>query len=315
MTHPKKQPNGLNIATTSDQSGSDHDPRFYKETVSNKDMASLPTLKPSANIGLLDSLSHSLEHAKITDDKAFITALGRGLLLLSAFEDEQELTHQRLCDKTALPKATVSRLLHTLQQLNFIKRNSNDSYKLGKNLLKLSSSVWQGQDIVEEAMPLLREFALTHQVSVNIATEDEGEMRYVACYRSPARLAVNLSVGSTVPLEKTALGRAYYAAMTPSMQQQVIDTLPYADDSEQKLVAINRLNQAADFYHQHGYSLSDGEYSPDILAVAMPLYDSIQGKYTHALNASVPRALWEADSYISYIVPHLQALAKQIESL
>lgn len=263
----------------------------------------------------ISEIKDHLDRAKQQDDKAFITALGRGLLLLSAFEYEQELTHQMLCDKTALPKATVSRLLHTLQQLNFIKRNKNDSYKLGKNLLKLSSSVWQGQDIVEEALPLLREFALTHQVSVNIATEDEGEMRYVACYRSPARLAVNLSVGSTVPLEKTALGRAYYAAITPSMQQQIINSLPYPDDSEQKIEAIDKLNQAADFYHQHSYSLSDGEYSPDILAVAIPLYDSIKGKYTHSLNASVPRALWEADSYISYIVPYLQALARQIEEL
>lgn len=264
---------------------------------------------------LTEDLKQHLDSAKHTDDKAFITALGRGLLLLSAFEDAHELTHQQLCIKTGLPKATVSRLLHTLQQLNFIKRNNNDSYKLGKNLLKLSSSVWQGQDIVEEALPLLREFALNHQVSVNIATENEGEMRYVACYRSPARLAVNLSVGSTVPLDQTALGRAYYAALTPAMQQQVIDSLPYTDASKQKLEAITKLNQATHFYRQQGYCLSDGEYSPDILAVAIPLYDSIKGEYTHSLNASVPRALWEADDYISYIVPHLQALAKQIEAL
>ena len=99
------------------------------------------------------------------------------------------------------------------------------------------------------------------------------------------------------------------------MQQQVINSLPYTDDSEQKIEAIDKLNMAADFYHRHSYSLSDGEYSPDILAVAIPLYDSIKGKYTHSLNASVPRALWEADRYISYIVPHLQALAKQIEEL
>lgn len=264
---------------------------------------------------LTDTINGALLLAKEQDDKAFITSLGRGLLLLSAFENEQTLTHQQLCEITGLPKATVSRLLHTLLTLKFIHRSSNDRFKLGKNLLRLSAGAWRNQDMVDDALPLLKEFALKHQVSVNIATESEGEMRYLACYRSPARLAVNLSVGSTVPLEQTALGRAYYSALNPNAQQQVIDNLPYAEDSNEKQTAIQKLKEATQFYQSHRYCLSDGEFSPDILAVAIPLYDQVQGEYTFSLNASVPRALWEADTYISYIVPQLQALAKQIEEL
>ncbi|SJM36347.1 Pca regulon regulatory protein [Psychrobacter pasteurii] len=264
---------------------------------------------------LTDTINDALLLAKEQDDKAFITSLGRGLLLLSAFENEQTLTHQQLCEITGLPKATVSRLLHTLLTLKFITRGTNDRFKLGKNLLKLSAGAWRNQDMVDDALPLLKEFALKHQVSVNIATESEGEMRYLACYRSPARLAVNLSVGSTVPLEQTALGRAYYSALNLNAQQQVVDNLPYAEGSSEKQTAIQKLKEATQFYQSHRYCLSDGEFSPDILAVAIPLYDQVQGEYTHSLNASVPRALWQPQEYIAYIVPQLQALAKQIEEL
>ncbi|WP_019673507.1 IclR family transcriptional regulator [Psychrobacter lutiphocae] len=262
-----------------------------------------------------DSIKDRLHTAKEQNDKAFITSLGRGLLLLSAFEEDQELTHQQLCERTALPKATISRLLHTLLTLKFITRSHKDSYKLGKNLLKISASAWQNQDMVEEAMPLLREFAQAHQVSVNIATEDEAEMRYVACYRSPARLAVNLTVGSTVPLDKTAIGRAFYAVQSPNIQQQITDSLSYAQNSALHTQAVANLDLATMFYKQQGYTLSDGEYSPDILAVAVPLYDSISKAYTHSLNASVPKASWDVDSYVEFIVPKLQALAARIEAL
>ncbi|PNK59846.1 IclR family transcriptional regulator [Psychrobacter sp. FDAARGOS_221] len=269
---------------------------------------------PNPTAPLSDHIQQALQTAKQTQDKAFITALGRGMLVLSVFEQQQQLTHQQICDKTQLPKATVSRLIHTLLQLNVLKRDSNDSYQLGKNLLALSNS-WPVQDMVEQSMPLLREFAQAHQVSVNIATESEGEMRYLACYRSPARLAVNLTVGSTVPLDKTAIGRAFYVAQTPSMQQQMIDSLPYPPVSDEQSKALTNLAAATAFFEQHGYTLSDGEYSPDILAVAVPLYDSIEGRYTHSLNASVPRASWDAQDYIDFIVPKLQALARQIEAL
>ena len=266
-----------------------------------------------------DMIKHNLETAKVEEDKAFITALGRGILLLSAFEEQQQLTHQQLCEITGLPKATISRLLHTLLTLKFITRTGNDSYKLGKNLLRLSASAWQNQDMIDEALPLLKEFAIKHQVSVNIATESEGEMRYLACYRSPARLAVNLAVGSTVPIAQTAIGRAYYSALTGPMQQQIIQDLPYSTNpdqlQEEKSKAVEKLTQASKFYQQHNFCLSDGEFSPDILAVAVPLYDPLKGEYTHSLNASVPRAVWNADEYVEYIVPHLQALARQIEEL
>src|SRR5690554_6371641 len=101
---------------------------------------------------LTDTINDALLLTKEQDDKAFITSLGRGLLLLSAFENEQTLTHQQLCEITGLPKATVSRLLHTLLTLKFITRGTNDSFKLGKYLSKHCAGAWSYQDMVDDAL-------------------------------------------------------------------------------------------------------------------------------------------------------------------
>ena len=50
-----------------------------------------------------------------TKDRNFVTALARGLDVLRCFrENETALTNTDFSERTGLPKATVSRLTHTL---------------------------------------------------------------------------------------------------------------------------------------------------------------------------------------------------------
>ena len=262
---------------------------------------------------LLSRMNESLELSKSSEDRQFVTALGRGLSLLAAFEDNDELSHQQLCQMSRLPKATVTRLIYTLTTLGFLRITANKQYQLASSAVRLSASAWNRHDLVAIAEPLLRQFAIENEVSVNLATEVEGEMRYLACHRSPARLSVNLQVGSAVPIASTAIGRAFYA-MSSANKKSVIDNnlqeqLSNADYEQ----AQTMLSNAESYYEAHGYTLSDGEFSPDILAVAVGVFDVTTSHYQYSLNASVPRANWDAAEYAKMIVPKLQVLAERIE--
>ena len=168
--------------------------------------------------------------------------------------------------------------------------------------------------MVAVAEPLLRQFASKNEVSVNLATEVEGEMRYHACCRSPARLSVNLQVGSAVPVARTAIGRAFYAASSPARQAVIHNNLQEHLSTEDYTHAQTALASAAGHYAVHGYTISDGEFSTDILAVAVGVFDVATGQYAYSLNASVPSANWESEEYAAMIVPKLQALAERIGS-
>ena len=166
--------------------------------------------------------------------------------------------------------------------------------------------------MVAAAEPLLRQFASSNEVSVNLATEVEGEMRYHACCRSPARLSVNLQVGSAVPVARTAIGRAFYAASSPARQSVILSNLQQHLSTEDYKHAQLALSDAEEHYRLHGYTVSDGEFSTDILAVAVGVFDVATGQYAYSLNASVPSANWQADEYAATTVPKLQALAEKI---
>ncbi|WP_240990678.1 IclR family transcriptional regulator C-terminal domain-containing protein [Psychrobacter sp. Pi2-52] len=261
---------------------------------------------------LLERMHATMSQNKEENDRQFVTALGRGLIILAAFEHHERLTHQQLCQMTELPKATITRLIHTLTMLGFLRVTEHGQYQLGSSAVRLSATAWSRHDMVAAAEPLLRQFASENEVSVNLATEVEGEMRYHACCRSPARLSVNLQVGSAVPVARTAIGRAFYAVSTQARQAVIISNLQENLSDEDYNHAQTALDSAAEHYEKYGYTVSDGEFSTDILAVAVGVYDVATGQYAYSLNASVPSANWEADEYAAMIVPKLQALAERI---
>jgi len=256
----------------------------------------------------------TMSQNKEENDRQFVTALGRGLIILAAFEHHERLTHQQLCQMTELPKATITRLIHTLTTLGFLRTNDYGQYQLGSSAVRLSATAWSRHDVVAAAEPLLRQFASENEVSVNLATEVEGEMRYHACCRSPARLSVNLQVGSAVPVARTAIGRVFYAVSSQARQAVIINNLQENLSVEEYNDAQTALDSAAEHYEKYGYTVSDGEFSTDILAVAVGVYDVATGQYAYSLNASVPSANWKADDYAAMIVPKLQALAERIGS-
>ncbi|MDN3440084.1 helix-turn-helix domain-containing protein [Psychrobacter sp. APC 3279] len=261
---------------------------------------------------LLERMHATMSQNKEENDRQFVTALGRGLIILAAFEHHERLTHQQLCQMTDLPKATITRLIHTLTTLGFLRVTEHGQYQLGSSAVRLSATAWSRHDMVAAAEPLLRQFASENEVSVNLATEVEGEMRYHACCRSPARLSVNLQVGSAVPVARTAIGRAFYTVSTQARQAVIINNLQENLSVEEFDHAQTALASAAEHYEKYGYTVSDGEFSTDILAVAVGVYDVAIGQYAYSLNASVPSANWEVDDYAAMIVPKLQALAERI---
>src|SRR3954469_1406866 len=60
--------------------------------------------------------------APVREDRHFVTALARGLEVLSVFRPQDRvLGNQELARRARLPKSTVSRLTYTLTRLGFLE--------------------------------------------------------------------------------------------------------------------------------------------------------------------------------------------------
>lgn len=249
---------------------------------------------------------------ELMKDQRFIISLSRGLNVLSCFTGVTEpLSHQQICEATGLAKATVTRLIFTLISMNYLIQDSNGKYLLGREAVLLSNTAFTQYDVVKLISPQMLEFAEKYQVSVNLAIHQAGMMTYLIAHRSPSKISVNLQAGSQIPLEQTAIGRAYFANSDMKTQKIIVDYIAARDHEQIEKIKKN-LEKHADFYKKNGFSISHGDFSSEILAIAVAIPSKDGAQVTYSLNASVPSGSWNEEEYIKYLETPLKQLALDI---
>ncbi|BEV72249.1 IclR family transcriptional regulator [Paludibacterium sp. THUN1379] len=246
-------------------------------------------------------------------DRHFVTALARGLEVLAAFRPgEGTLSNQQLAARTGLPKSTVSRLSYTLTRLGYLAQDAEQGgYRPGLAAISLAGSLLGSFDIRRVMAPLLRDFSLSHTISASLGLLDGTDIVYLETCRSQARVSVQLSVGSRVPLATTAIGRACYAGL-PSSEQQRLNTLLASRYGEEWPSHAARLQAACAQYQQQGFCSSFGEFEPDVMAVGVALPPLGPGQGAMCLNASGPAFAFTPQDMAGRIGPALLALRDQI---
>ncbi|SCK16199.1 IclR family transcriptional regulator [Vogesella sp. LIG4] len=246
-------------------------------------------------------------------DRLFVVALARGLRVLAAFQPgESALSNQVLAQRTGLPKSTVSRLTYTLTKLGYLSQDGETGYyRLGLAVLALGSAVLGSYDIRRIAAPLMREFALKNTISISLGMRDGTDIVYLETCRSQARVSVQLTVGSRVPLASTAIGRACYAALNHTERAQLDSDLAARYGKDWPAMQ-ERLEQARQQYLQRGYSESFGEFERDVMAVGVALPSPAPGMPALCLNASGPAFAFSPELMRGQIAPALMQLARQL---
>lgn len=223
-------------------------------------------------------------------DRNFVTALARGLDILRCFRDsDTELTNTDFAERTDLPKATVSRLTHTLVVLGYLVMDQNkQTYRLGAGVLELGFSVLSGMDIAQRAeaeMMALRDGPNSY-ITVALAEIHGNDAVYVAVKRSREEVALSVRIGSRLPLFFSAIGRAILVGMGEAGRAAALEN---ADRIAPDLATQRResLKRAMSEYEAHGYCTGYGDWRVDVNGVAVPVF-SLNGARVNGLNVGGP---------------------------
>jgi len=247
-------------------------------------------------------------------DRKFVTALARGLEILHAFTPSDHLLgNQEIAERTGLPKPTVSRLTYTLTRLGYLDHAARlGKYQLATGVLALGYSVLSGMGIRRLARPFMQELAEQANASVSLGSRHRLDVVYVEHARPTTPLTLRLDVGSWIPIATTAMGRALLAAMPESERRNVLGHLARSDPRHwpQRRAGVER---AIEHHHAHGFTLSLGEWQPDIHAVGVPIALP-DGSGVLAFNCGGPAFLLPRDRLVEELGPRLVLLMRNVEA-
>jgi len=223
-------------------------------------------------------------------DRNFVTSLARGLEVLRSFRPgESDLTNTEFSERTGLPKATVSRLTHTLCELDYLAVDRRTgTYRLSAGVLQLGFGVLSGVDInarAEAEMRALRNGPNSY-VTVALAEHHLMDVVYIAVQRSLEDVALTMRIGSRLPLYFSAIGRAILVGMDP---QDRDEAFAYAQriDPDGQAARSTSYDLARQEYDSVGFCSSYGDWRPDVNGIAVPV-KSLNGSRVYGLNVGGP---------------------------
>jgi DNA-binding IclR family transcriptional regulator len=200
-----------------------------------------------------------------------VTALARGLTVLRAIAAAHApLSNRELGELTGIPKPTVSRITATLVGAGFLLRLSeSERFVLTSSVLELSNGFLRNFDIRSRARPFLIELAERTALSVHLAVRDRYDMVVIDAIRPRSAVLVSrLEVGSRMSLTRTAVGRAYLAALAEPERDRLLVGLQTAEGDEWGYIGSRVVGAIQDTL-ERGFAIATGEWYNGLNAIAL----------------------------------------------
>jgi len=251
-------------------------------------------------------------------DRHFVTALARGLDVLSAFRSrDRMLGNQELARRCGLPKSTISRLTYTLTKHGYLEHaedgGGNSGYRLGSAVLALGSAMLARMDMRQVARPLMQELADQSHAMVSLGIRDRLSMIYVENCRSEEALTLSLDVGSRIPLATTAMGRAYLAVCSDTERDVLTKRIRERDEAGWPRISEG-IERALAENRELGCCTSFGEWQKDVNAIAIA-FRPPGGRSIMAINCGGPGFHLSPEFLLDDVRPSLLALGQQLQDL
>lgn len=247
-------------------------------------------------------------------DRNFVTALARGLEILRCFRDgEVTLTNSDFSERTGLPKATISRLTHTLCTLDYLVADTRaGTYRLSAGVLHLGFGVLSAIDLGERAQLELQRLrdGPNSFITAALGEQHQLDVVYLATCISHEGVALVMRVGTRLPLFHSAIGQSILVGMDDDARAEVFE-IAGREGREREAEGRALFAEAKATYEDKGFCTGYGTWRADVNGIAVPVF-SLGGARVYGLNVGGPAYRVKPKQLESVYAPMLKQTAEML---
>lgn len=191
--------------------------------------------------------------------------------ILEEIGDRGRVVPQDLARALDLNRATVHRMLHTLQQLNYIGRQPDGSYGLTFHLFEIGNTVPESRHLIDAARRELLELSHDTGYTVNHGVLYEDHVLYVDKVTPQSYLQLELEVGESDPLHCTSLGKVLLAYLPEPERRATLERIVLDRHTERTITNRRDLGMEIERVHADGWAIDDQELAMELRCVAAPV--------------------------------------------
>lgn len=245
-------------------------------------------------------------------DRYIVPALHRGLELLGKFNrDSPSLNGAELSRQLGLPRASVFRMLHTLENSGFVERVGDSmQYKLSLGVLRLGFEYLASMELTEHGRPIIEALRDAAGYSAHIVVRDQREVVFVAKATGKNTQFHAIQVGARLPAHATVLGRQLLCCMTMAELTKLYPEEILQSFTLKTPKTVAELKAQLEVDRRAGYGISQGGFETGISTIAAPVHND-RLEVVAAVSITVPAQV--LDSKISdKLVPMVRDAAKAL---
>jgi IclR family acetate operon transcriptional repressor len=220
-----------------------------------------------------------------------IQSVERALDLLEILAGaEQELPLHELAERAGLNVSTCHHLLATLARRGYVGQTPRSRcYFLGSRITELSDSRIKQFNLVDVAMPALRQLNQETLESVHLAVLQGHSLMTLA--KLDSRLPIRVGsdeTGKANASHATATGKAILAWLPEAEIARVIAETGLHRFTDKTISTIADLMEDLRHVRRNGYAVDNEEFQPDVICVGAAIRDHA-GAVIGSVSCSMPR--------------------------
>lgn len=224
--------------------------------------------------------------------KLLNNSINKACSLLNYFTlDKDVIGLSELSRISGMPKATVYRLMTTMEENGFIRKvniiGRENQYRLGLKLLELGKLVSEQLEIREVAMPYMKDLRDKVNECVQLIVRDKNEAIYIEKLEGDRHVRLYTRVGRRAPLYGGACPRAILSFMEDEEIECVLKVEQLEAITSNTITNKENLMKSIEEARKIGYTVSYGELELESVAVGAPIFDS-QGKVIASISIAGP---------------------------
>jgi IclR family acetate operon transcriptional repressor len=185
------------------------------------------------------------------------------------------------------PKATVYRILFTLQKLGYVRQDADTSAYV--------TTAHAGWLIRDRANVMLREIARSQmerllarfEQTVNLAIFDQERVFYIEILQGLRSIRMAATPMTYAPVHSTAVGKAILAFLHPIEAEQVLKLRPLDKYTSKTLTSARLILDHLKKVQEKGFAMDNEETEIGARCLAAPIFD-VHGRPVAAISISGP---------------------------
>lgn len=216
-----------------------------------------------------------------------IQSVAKALQLLELLAQEKRaLSLAEIVNEIGWPKSTVHGLLSTLHDYDYVDQSPvNGRYSLGTHLFELGNIVARSWDVRSVALPAMQQLKRQLSETVQLGTEDKGEVLYLEKLDSAHVMQIVSEVGSRLPMHCSGLGKVLLAHKTPAEVKWIINKQGMRRMTSRTITDPVKLERELRKIRAQGYAIDDREIMENLRCIAAPIHDK-DGSVKYAVSVS-----------------------------